>query len=83
MLINLAKNKQINETIIKNKIDMKIFQSIKINDPSIKNLLRDSIPLDIIENVVEFLKNIVVGNEDHETIFAQILKEDIIILSKK
>lgn len=82
-MINLAKNKQINETIIKNKIDMKIFQSIKINDPSIKNLLRDSIPLDIIENVVEFLKNIVVGNEDHETIFAQILKEDIIILSKK
>jgi hypothetical protein len=42
---------------------MKIFNSIKVYDPSVLNMIKESIDGDIIKLVVEFLKNIVVGNE--------------------
>ena len=64
--------------IIEKNIDMKIFESLKITDSSVKNMIKDCIDNETVKQVVDFLKNIVIGNSEHEKKFANLLKEDII-----
>jgi len=41
---------------------MKVFNSIKVYDPKVLNMVKENIDNEIINKVVEFLKNIVVGD---------------------
>lgn len=64
-------------------MDLLIFDAIKIKDGNVKHMIKECFDTDTIKSVVDFLKNIVIGNVEHETKFADLLKEDIIVLSKK
>lgn len=78
MLMAISRQKSIKSYIIKNQLELKVFNAIKVYDPKVKHMVKPDIDNEVIKMVVDFLKAVVVGEQENEKNFALLLKEDII-----